>query len=137
VDWQSRAHFFAVAARIMRRILVDHARAHKKRDPLDTLIVDKLPSGDGGGPTHFSVIDELLDGLAERYPRQARIVEMRFFGGFSEEEIAEALGIAVRTVKRDWRFARAWLYTELTKESHAIKPRTDGLFPFRLFQLVG
>ncbi|HEV3277380.1 MAG TPA: ECF-type sigma factor [Terriglobia bacterium] len=116
VDWQSRAHFFAVAAQLMRRILVDHARAHKaaKRGGdapkvflEENLILSEAKSGD------MLSLDEALARLAKLDPRQGRIVELRFFGGLSVEETAEVLGISARTVKREWSVARAWLYQEV------------------------
>lgn len=118
IDWQGRAHFFAVAAQLMRRILVDHARAHQaaKRGGLDhkisleeELIFSEAKSAE------LLALDEALVRLAEQDPRQARIVELRFFGGLSIEEIAEVLQISPRTVKRDWNMARAWLYEEISK----------------------
>ena len=118
VDWQNRAHFFAVAAQIMRRVLVDYARAAKAgkrsgklhRIPLETaLVYAEEQSGE------LVALDEALDRLQKWDPRQSRIVELRFFGGLSVEETAEVLGISTRTVKRDWSMARAWLYGELTK----------------------
>jgi RNA polymerase sigma factor (TIGR02999 family) len=116
VDWQGRSHFFAVAAQIMRRILVDHARAkcagrrgghHNKISFEEALIISFER------PEQFIALDEALDRLAQLDPRQARIVELRFFGGLSEEETAAILGISARTVKRDWQFAKAWLYKDL------------------------
>jgi RNA polymerase sigma-70 factor (ECF subfamily) len=116
VDWQSRAHFFAVAAQLMRRILVDHARAHNaaKRGGdapkvflEENLILSEAKSGD------MLSLDEALARLAKLDPRQGRIVELRFFGGLSVEETAEVLGISARTVKREWSVARAWLYQEV------------------------
>jgi RNA polymerase sigma-70 factor (ECF subfamily) len=116
VSWQNRSHFFGVAAQIMRRILVDHARKHlaKKRGgsrdriSLDVaLLVAKTPS------SQILALDEALSRLAERDARLGRVVELRFFGGLSEAEAAEVLGISTRTVKRDWGVARAWLYQEL------------------------
>lgn len=118
IDWQGRAHFFAVAAQLMRRILVDHARAHQaaKRGGLDhkmsleeELIFSEAKSAE------LLALDEALVRLAEQDPRQARIVELRFFGGLSIEEIAEVLQVSPRTVKRDWNMARAWLYEEISK----------------------
>lgn len=117
--WQNRAHFFAAAAQAMRRILIDHARIHvaKKRgggvvqklslDAVDVLQKEQYPQ--------LIVLDEVLCKLQDYDPRQGRIVELRFFGGLTEEEISEVLGISVRTVKRDWRVARAWLYREMIK----------------------
>ena len=115
-DWQNRSHFFAVAAQLMRRILVDYARQKKaaKRDggrqrveltePL-AITRDRLDE--------IIIIDEALTRLAEWDPRQCRVVEMRFFGGLTEDEVAEVLGVAPRTVKRDWNLAKAWLHGEL------------------------
>ena len=122
VNWQNRAHFFALAARVMRRILVDHARRHKPKAPLDTphqALVDKVLSYSRKDPGELLAVDQALSRLAELYPRQSAVVEMRFFGGLSEGEIAEVLGIAVRTVKRDWRFARARLYADLGEDFRA------------------
>jgi RNA polymerase sigma factor (TIGR02999 family) len=116
IDWQSRAHFFALAAQLMRRILVDHARAHRaskrggSREPvaLDDALVFSPPRAE-----QFVALDEALTRLAKRDRRQSQIVEMRFFGGLDEQEIASLLGISTRTVKRDWRIAKAWLFREL------------------------
>jgi RNA polymerase sigma factor (TIGR02999 family) len=115
VNWQSRGHFYRVAARVMRRILIDHARQVKElkhggqKVPLEPdLFVAPSSSVD------IVALDQALRRLAEQSPRWAQIVELRFFGGCSEEEIARMLGISVRTVKRDWRVARAWLYAELS-----------------------
>jgi RNA polymerase sigma factor (TIGR02999 family) len=116
VDWKGRAHFFSVASCVMRRILVDHARelnASKRggsryRVPLDPDVAQKE-----GTYAELLAIDQALDCLFEHNPRHAQIVELRFFGGCSEEEIAHMLGISTRTVKRDWSVARARLYAEL------------------------
>jgi RNA polymerase sigma factor (TIGR02999 family) len=118
VDWQNRGHFFAVAARLMRRILVDHARAARARKRVGGLRKVSLESAmvyteEQSG--ELLELDEALGRLALRDSRQCRIVEMRFFTGLTFEEIAEVLGVAVRTVHRDWKMARAWLYIELTK----------------------
>src|SRR5208282_334364 len=118
VQWQNRAHFFGVAAQLMRRILLNHARAHKteKRGghevkiPLDqALVFTEAKSPD------LLALDEALTRLTELDARQGRVVEMRFFGGLSEEEAAEVLGVSSRTVKRDWEVARAWLHNEMRK----------------------
>jgi RNA polymerase sigma factor (TIGR02999 family) len=114
--WQNRAHFVGVAAQLMRRILVDHARAHKaaKRGggevkvPLDDAFVMSNERS-----KELLAIDEALERLAARDPQQSRIVELRFFGGLSVEETAGVLGISTATVKRDWSVARAWLYREI------------------------
>jgi RNA polymerase sigma factor (TIGR02999 family) len=117
VRWQNRAHFFAVSARLMRRILVDFARAKHdlKRGGRalqvsldDALIVSAEPSAD------LVALDEALTRLVALQPRQAEVVEMRYFGGLSEEEVAEVLKVSVRTVQQDWRLARLWLYRELS-----------------------
>jgi RNA polymerase sigma factor (TIGR02999 family) len=118
ISWQNRAHFFGVAANAMRRILVDHARAKqaKKRGGDDQKVsFDEAVPVQPEAPQDFLALDEALERLAKRDPRQARIVELRYFGGLSEEETAEVLGISVRTVKRDWKVARAWLYKEIGK----------------------
>jgi len=116
VKWQNRAHFFGVAAQQMRRILVDHARAHrskKRGGSQEKVALDEalIYSRDKSG--ELLAVDEALSRLAERDARQARIVELRFFVGLTEEESAEVLGISARTVKRDWNVARAWLYKEI------------------------
>lgn len=115
--WQNRAHFFAMSARVMRRILVDAARAHRN---------DKR----GGGAAKISLdealvvapertqdlvaLDVALSALETLHPRKSQVVELRFFGGLSLDETAEALHVSVDTVKRDWRFAKLWLLSELT-----------------------
>lgn len=118
VEWHNRAHFFAVAAQLMRHILVDYARAHKaeKRGGSQP----KMELGEGLAlteerATEVLAVDEALNRLAECDPRQARVVELRFFGGLNEEEAAEVLGVSTRTVKRDWSMARAWLFKEINK----------------------
>jgi len=119
VDWQNRAHFFGVAANLMRRILVDHARAKqaKKRGGGDQKVsLDVAVLVRPEAPEQFLALDEALERLAKRDPRQARIVELRYFGGLSEEEAAEILEVSVRTVKRDWSVARAWLYQQLNPQ---------------------
>jgi RNA polymerase sigma factor (TIGR02999 family) len=116
VQWQGRAHFFAVAARLMRRILVDHARAHqavKRRNP-----GIRVPSPDAeAGPVprdpDVLALDEALDRLAAIDRRQSDMVELRFFAGLNIEETAAVLEVSPVTVKRDWALARAWLYREL------------------------
>jgi RNA polymerase sigma factor (TIGR02999 family) len=116
VDWQSRSHFFATAANVMRRILVDHARARQAnkreafRDAIsleESLVVSRARSSE------LLALDEALVKLTRLNARQSRIVELRFFGGLSEEETGVVLGVSARTVKRDWRVAKAWLYAEV------------------------
>jgi RNA polymerase sigma-70 factor (ECF subfamily) len=116
VDWQSRAHFFAVSATLMRRILVDHARANnagKRGNGWDAVSLNDaiLPSPERA--PEILDLDEALTRLAALDERQSKIVELRFFAGMSEEEVGNALGISARTVKRDWRIAKAWLFKEL------------------------
>ena len=119
VDWQSRTHFLAVAAHTMRRILVDHARAKKAgKRGLDwnqvELDVDQIYCASQATVDTIE-LDEALTRLAAFDERQAKIVEMRFFGGLSEQEIGLSMGISERTVKREWRIAKAWLYQELSQ----------------------
>jgi len=116
--WENRTQFFAVAAQLMRRILVDHARAHhaaKRGGNLPRLSLDEavVMAKERGGD--LLAIDELLQRLAAIDPQQARVVEMRFFAGLSVDEIARALSISDRTVKREWAMAKAWLQRELQR----------------------
>jgi RNA polymerase sigma-70 factor, ECF subfamily len=115
-DWQNRSHFFSVAAQLMRRILVDYAREKKaaKRDGGRTRVElnDTLAITDER-LEEVLVIDEALLRLAEWDARQSRVVELRFFGGMTEDEVAELLGVTPRTVRRDWNVAKAWLHGEL------------------------
>ena len=116
VDWQSRAHFFAVAANLMRRILVDHARrrdAGKRGGSHVRMQLDEALAVSKEADVDLLAIDEALDRLATIDPQQARVVELRFFSGFSVEETAAALGVSPKTVKRDWSVARAWLRREI------------------------
>ncbi len=119
VAWQDRSHFFAMSATVMRRILVDHARAQQadKREALhnavsleEALVVSPERSAE------VIAVGEALDKFAQIDPRRAKVVEMRFFGGLSEEEIAAVLDISVRTVKRDFKIAKDWLYAELERD---------------------
>jgi RNA polymerase sigma factor (TIGR02999 family) len=117
VDWQSRAHFFAVASTLMRRILVEHARnnhAVKRGGGADTLYLDEALFPTPGRAPEILALDDALNQLALLDERQAKIVEMRFFAGMTEQETGDVLGISVRTVKRDWRVAKAWLFKELS-----------------------
>lgn len=119
-DWQNRAQFFGVAAQQMRRILVDHARKHnacKRASGEDRVsFYDALASA-REKPGELVAIDDALERLAREYPRQAKTVELRFFGGYSEEEIGRLLEISVETVKRDWKFAKTWLSRDLRQMS--------------------
>jgi RNA polymerase sigma factor (TIGR02999 family) len=115
--WQNRAHFFGVAAQTMRRLLVDYARrrsAAKRTIPV-TMNEEIFQRGPGANQTEeILAVDEVLEQLAELDPRQARVVELRYFGGLSLEETAEALGIATRTVKLDWAMAKGWMRSQLS-----------------------
>ena len=119
VRWHNRAQFFAIAAHLMRRILVDHARAHRalKRGAGGSVPLLAVAAA-GFEPIDVEILalDAALEKLSQRYPRQGQLVELRFFGGLTGEEIARILGVAPITVKRDWALARAWLYRELRGE---------------------
>ncbi len=117
VSWQNRAHFFSVAAQVMRRILIDHARAKKadKRGGHKLALDEAISLADGEG-IDILALEEALQTLEKRDPRQAKIVEMRFFGGLSIQETAYLLGVSEATVRRDWTFAKAWFQRELTRE---------------------
>jgi len=117
-QWQNRRQFFAVAAQTMRRVLVDHARAHAaaKRGQGKTLIALEDAPEPGRQPevdVDVLALDEALDRLAALDPRQARVVELRYFGGLSAEDTASALEVSLATVNRDWAMARAWLFRAL------------------------
>jgi RNA polymerase sigma factor (TIGR02999 family) len=119
-EWAGRAHFMAVASTAMRRILVDHARGHrslKRGGGLRPVSLDAVEVGAEDRAEQLISIDEALARLKELEPRQAQVVECRFFGGMTEEETAEALGIGLRTVKRDWARAKRWLHREVGAES--------------------
>jgi len=120
VQWQNRAHFFGIAAQLMRRILVDHARAKKrvKRGGSDVRV--SLADADvavKGQELDVVAVDEALQRLAAIDEQQSRVVELRFFSGLTVEETAEVMGISKATVKRDWAMAKAWLHRELSGES--------------------
>jgi RNA polymerase sigma factor (TIGR02999 family) len=117
VQWQNRAHFFAVAAQMIRRILVDHARktqSEKRGGQAPRLSLDEAMAVAQDRDVDLVALDDALNGLAEIDEQQARIVELRFFGGLSIEETAEVLKISPATVKRDWVMAKSWLYREMT-----------------------
>jgi RNA polymerase sigma factor (TIGR02999 family) len=119
VDWRDREHFFAVAATVMRRLLVDHARARladKRAHEAVALGTDAEPAADDPA-FELLGLDRALDKLGTSFPRPVRVVELRCFGGLDVEEIARVLAVAERTVKRDWAFARAWLIRELGGEA--------------------
>jgi RNA polymerase sigma factor (TIGR02999 family) len=124
VQWQNRAHFFAVSAQLMRRILVDFARSrdYLKRGGGSPLVSLEEAVGvpDERG-TDLVALDEALKALAALNERQSQVVELRFFGGLSLEEIAEVLNVSVGTVRRDWSLARVWLYRELSRAQESSK----------------
>ncbi len=115
-DWQNRAHFFAMAASLMRRILVDYARsytAEKRGGAAEKISLEDVFVFAKEKPLQIIALDESLEELAKIDPRRAQVVEMRFFAGLNNEEIAEVLGVHSNTVLRDWNLARAWLKTQL------------------------
>lgn len=120
VDWQSRAHFFGVAAQVMRRILLDHARGHLREKRGGGARAVPIEEGLAFAPEQsldLIKLDQALERLTKLDPRQGKIVELRFFGGLTVEQTAELLGISPKTVKRDWSMAKAWLHGDL-KASH-------------------
>jgi RNA polymerase sigma factor (TIGR02999 family) len=120
VDWQSRAHFFGIAAQVMRRLLVDHARGHlreKRGGGQDVVPLDEALVFVPEKSLELAKLDDSLKRLTKIDPRQGQIVELRFFGGLTVEETAEFLGISPKTVKRDWSMAKAWLHGDM-KQGH-------------------
>ena len=118
VSWQDRAHFFAVAARLMRRLLVDHARAHrraKREGDAAKVTLDAALEVSSNPASNVLAVDEALTRLAEFDPRKSEILELRYFGGLNNEEVAEALNISRATVQRDLRLAKTWLIRELKR----------------------
>lgn len=131
LEARDRYHFYAVAARAMRRILVDHARSQRRekrvgahrRLPLEEAQVAGLA---GSTPDEILAVHDALETLADSHPRPARLVELRFFGGFSEGEAAEILQVSRATLTRDWRFARVWLQRLMTRGSERDPMTADG-----------
>lgn len=119
VKWQNRAHFFGVAANIMRRILVDHARrtkAEKRGGDAEKLpIEEEILVVSNEKSVELLALDEALENLAKIDPQKSKIVELRYFGGLSVEETAEVMGVSAITVKRQWRMAKAWLYGQIAR----------------------
>jgi RNA polymerase sigma factor (TIGR02999 family) len=124
IDWQDRAHFLAVSATIMRRILVDAARARastkrgggmQRAEHTSTLNLDALPGANTNRAAEMCALDDALSALAKREPRRAQVIELRYFGGLTVEETADSLGVSPQTVMRDWKLARAWLAVELRR----------------------
>ena len=112
-SWQSRAHFLSVAAQTMRRILINHWRernAQKRGGASPEVTLDEALMGFDSGQIDLEVLHESLEVLAKQEPRRARLVELKFFGGLKEEEMAEVLNVSVGTIRRDWKLARVWLF---------------------------
>ena len=119
VHWQNRAHFFAIAAELMRTILVDHARSHayaKRGGGAQKIELDEAMIVSQERAAEVVALDDVLKELAKIDPQQSRIVELRFFGGLTIEETAEVLNLSPATIKREWSTAKAWLYHELAKK---------------------
>lgn len=120
VKWQNRAHFFGIAAQVMRRILMDHARKHiaeKRGGDADKLpLEEEILIVSHERSAELVALDDALQALAKMDEQKARIVELRYFGGLSIEETAEVMGVSVPTINRQWRTAKAWLYSQITGE---------------------
>ena len=120
VNWANRSHFFAISAQIMRRILIDHARRHayaKRGGGAQQVSLEEVAAVVPGQGRELVRLDEALKSLAERDPRRSQVVELRYFGGLNNEEIAGVLNVSENTVTRDWNMARAWLYQQLTENA--------------------
>jgi RNA polymerase sigma-70 factor (ECF subfamily) len=126
VSWQNRAHFFAICARMMRRILTDFARAsrsQKRGGEAEHITFDEALFISPNLPTYLVALDDALNKLAEKDARKSQVVELRFFGGLTVDETAEILKISNETVHRDWTFAKGWLLREMVHEHHSgIRP---------------
>lgn len=120
VRWQNRAHFIGLAAQLMRRILVEHARrlhADKRAGASQKVTLDEYLGLSAGQDINLMALDDAVTALADLDPQQSRIVELRFFGGLTVDETAEVLGVSPRTVDREWRMAKAWFQSELARQS--------------------
>ncbi len=120
VNWANRSHFFAISAQIMRRILIDHARRHryaKRGGGAQQVSLEEVAAIVPDQGRELVRLDEALKTLAERDPRRSQVVELRYFGGLNNEEIAGVLHVSENTVTRDWNMARAWLYQQLTENA--------------------
>jgi RNA polymerase sigma factor (TIGR02999 family) len=116
LEIQNRGHFFAIASQQMRRILVDHARAKKAQRRGDGAIqvgLEEVAGGSNARPIDLLLLDESLEELERVEPRAAKVVELRYFGGYTDKEIVEAIGVSLATVRRDWEFARCWLFDRM------------------------
>jgi RNA polymerase sigma factor (TIGR02999 family) len=127
MQWQDRAHFFAASAQVMRRILVEYARRHnlKRGGGVQHVSLEEAAMLGGDEGADLVALDDAMHMLARIDPRKVQVVEMRFFGGLTVEETAEVLKISPKTVKRDWRVAKAWLYRELTGETSDEPPTME------------
>ena len=126
ITWQNRAHFFAVAAKQMRRILVDHARRHrreKRGGAWDKVEFDEALAPAASRTLDVIALDDALQDLTKLNPQHSQIVELRFFGGLKTDEVAEVLALSQRTVEREWRMARAWLRRQIFAESSDVAGR--------------
>jgi RNA polymerase sigma factor (TIGR02999 family) len=119
MQWQNRAHFFALSGRMMRRILVENARRHnlKRGAGVQHISLDEAAVLDGKSAPDLAALDDALIALEQLDPRKVQVVEMRYFGGLSMEETAEVLNVSLITVRRDWSFAKIWLYRELRRDA--------------------
>jgi RNA polymerase sigma factor (TIGR02999 family) len=121
VTWENRSHFFGIAANVMRRILVDHARGHQAAKRGGSMIKLPLDEGIHGSPKHEEIdlvaLDAALTRLAKMDPEQSKLVELRYFAGLTIDETAEVMGISPATMKRKWTLSRAWLRREITRQS--------------------
>lgn len=120
VNWANRSHFFAISAQIMRRILIDHARRHayaKRGGGAQQVSLEEVAAITPEQGRELVRLDEALKSLAEQDPRRSQVVELRYFGGLNNEEIAVVLHVSENTVTRDWNMARAWLYQQLTENA--------------------
>jgi len=121
VSWQDRAHFFALSAKLMRRVLVDHARGRgraKRGGAIRKLSLEETIAIPVGRDTNIVALDDALNSLAAADARKAKTVELRFFGGFSVEETAKVLNVSVSTVMNDWKFAKIWLLREMQRKEN-------------------
>ncbi len=123
IDWQSRAQFYGIAARVMRQVLVDHARrkaAAKRGGSVQIIPLEEVGELVDNGAVDFVALDAALQSLAVDYPRPSKVVELRFFGGMAAREISAVLQVTDRTIERDWEFARLWLRRALDTPTHPI-----------------
>jgi RNA polymerase sigma factor (TIGR02999 family) len=129
IDWRDRTHFFALASRVMRRVLVDAARtrlADKRGAGAPRAKLDDVLDAVADGGVDLTALDDALGALETAHPRKARVVELRFFGGLGADEIAEVLGVSAYTVTRDWTFAKSWLKAELSTPQKLPARRPSG-----------